>query len=121
MSFNISGVGVSAAASTQAPAATNSAAQATESASSVNSGDAVSVEVNVDSTIPESPPPEVHHAIAVAAQSYQKLQASGRQLSFRLDSGSGALTVQLKDLSGNHISNLSVSDALRIAGGGKQQ
>ncbi len=121
MSFNIGAVGAGAAAQTQAAAATsaNQASQASEAASSVETDDAVSVEVNIEAiTIPDSPPPEVHHAIAVASQSYQKLQGSGRQLSFSLDSGSGALTVKLKDLSGNHISSLSVSDALRIAAGG---
>ncbi len=117
MSFNISSVGVDAAAQTQATAST-SATQASQAGSSVASDDAVSVDVSVGpATIPDSPPPEVHHAIAVAAQSYQRLQSSGRQLSFSLDSGSGALTVKLQDLSGNHISTLSVSDALRIAGG----
>lgn len=119
MSFNISAVGVDAAAQTQA-ATTTSATQASQAAGSVASEDAVSVDVSTEpATIPDTPPPEVHHAIAVASQSYQKLQSSGRQLRFSLDSGSGALTVKLQDLSGNHISTLSVSDALRIAGGGR--
>ncbi len=120
MSFNIGAVGAGMAAQTQAAAATSAtqAFQASEAASSLDTDDAVSVEVSTEAvTIPDSPPPEVHHAITVASQSYQRLQTQGRQLSFSLDSGSGALTVQLKDLSGNHISNLSVSDALRIAGG----
>ncbi len=117
MSFNISSVGVDAGAPLEGSAGAN-ATQSSEPVRSVASGDAVSVDVSAEpTTVPDAPPPEVHHAIAVAAQSYQRLQSSGQQLSFSLDSGSGALTVKLQDLSGNHISTLSVSEALRIAGG----
>lgn len=113
MSFDVSPVAVSAPAQ-QAQTQTAAAAQEAAATDVPETEAAVSVQL---ATLPPSPPPEVRHAIAVASDSYDRLHDSGRQLSFSLDDGSGALTVELQDLSGNHISTLSVSDALRIAGG----
>ncbi|MGC9221307.1 MAG: hypothetical protein ACP5H2_08145 [Solirubrobacteraceae bacterium] len=120
MSFNVSAVGAPGALQVQS-APTTSATQ-TAAATASLSEDAVSVDVSTEASlqsggIPPSPPAEVRRAITVAGQSYQRLQASGRHLSFTLDSGSGALTVQMQDLDGNPIANLSLSDALKIAAG----
>ena len=106
-----------AAQSSDIASASSAATQAGEAAPS-DAEAAVSVEVN---TIPGEPPAEVHQAISVAAGSFQRLQASGRHMSFSLGQGSGALTVQLQDLSGKTVSTISVSEALRIAGGGNPE
>ncbi len=115
MSFDISPIGVTVAAQSADTSSAPGAAQPSAQTSPSDTDAAVSVEVNA---IPSVPPAEVHQAISVAAGSYQRLQAAGRQLRFSLEAGSGALTVKLQDLSGNTVSTISASEALRIAGGG---
>lgn len=70
-----------------------------------------------DSVVPTTPPPEVNQAIGAASQAYEELNATGQQLHFTLDRPTGALAVQLRDLDGNPLSNISASEALRIAAG----
>jgi hypothetical protein len=115
VSFDISPVGATGAAQSTDNTSASSALQQAPETAPTDTDAAVSVEVNA---IPSDPPTEVHHAISVAAGSFQRLQASGKHLSFSLGQGSGALTVKLQDLSGNTVSTVSVSEALRIAGGG---
>lgn len=74
--------------------------------------DAVEVE-----TMPLSPPPEVIHAIGVAAAAYDRLQGSGQQLHFGVDPGTGRLSAHLQDLNGTQLSSVSPSAVLAIAGG----
>jgi hypothetical protein len=70
-----------------------------------------------DSVVPTTPPPEVSQAIGTASQAYEELNATGHQLHFTLDRPTGALAVELRDMDGNPLSNISASEALRIAGG----
>ena len=73
--------------------------------------------VTVD-TIPASPPPEVHEAMGVAAQSYDKLQEQGRELRFKVNEGTGKLVVEVHDLHGNLLFQVPASKALDVAAGG---
>lgn len=68
-------------------------------------------------TIPPSPPPEVLEAIAAAAEAYDRLEASGRQLHFSADEETGQLTVQLLDLERNLIGTVPVASVLDLASG----
>jgi flagellar protein FlaG len=68
--------------------------------------------------IPSSPPPEVQQAMGVAAQSYDKLQASGRGLHFKVDDATGKLIVEVHDLHGKLMFTVPASKALDIASGG---
>lgn len=65
---------------------------------------------------PASPPPEVHDAIAVAAQAAERLTQSGRALRFDTD-GVGRVTVQVTDASGTVLHTISGVQALAIASG----
>jgi uncharacterized FlaG/YvyC family protein len=100
MSFDIAPVGRTPGT---APAPTH-AAQASDS-------------VTVD-TIPSSPPPEVHEAMGVAAQAYDKLQDQGRQLRFKVNEGTGKLVVEVHDLHGKLLFQVPASKALDVASGG---
>jgi len=111
MSFNIDSVAQTTAAS--APASPVSRPAATGPAATGGSDAAVHVD-----TIPSSPPPEVHNAIAVAAQSYKQLAASNRELSFQIDDRTGKLTVAVHDLKGNVLFTVPASKALDVAAGG---
>jgi len=73
--------------------------------------------VTVD-TIPSSPPPEVHEAMGVAAQAYDKLQAEGRQMRFKVNEGTGKLVVEVHDLHGKLLFQVPASKALDVASGG---
>ncbi len=73
--------------------------------------------VSVD-TIPAGPPPEVHAAIAVAAQAHERLAAAGQSLSFRVNDNTGKLTIEIHDLEGNVLFTVPPSRALEIAAGG---
>ncbi len=72
--------------------------------------------VRVD-TIPATPPPEVHDAIAVAAQSYEQLHQSERHLSFHVDGRTGKLAIEVHDLQGNVLFTVPSKKALDIAAG----
>jgi uncharacterized FlaG/YvyC family protein len=70
--------------------------------------------VSVD-TVPASPPPEVHAAIAVASQAHERLAAHDRALHFHVDERSGKLQVEVQDLNGNVLFTVPPSKALEIA------
>lgn len=107
MSINITPVG--SASATPAPQPTAAAA----TAAPAQSGAAVTVDA-----IPSSPPTEVNDAIAVAAQSYDRLAAGNRTLQFRIDESTGKLQIEVHDLKGNLLFAVPPSKALEIAGGG---
>ena len=109
MSFDINSVAPAASA-----AAANQVSRATEARAPSVAPDAA-VHVDMSSS---SPPPEVHDAIAVAAQSYTRLQQANRQLSFQIDDRTGKLTVEVHDLKGNLLFTVPAAKALDIAGGG---
>jgi hypothetical protein len=73
--------------------------------------------VTVD-TIPATPPPEVHQAMGVAAKAYASLQASGREMRFKVNEATGKLTVEIHDTHGNLLFSVPASKALEVAAGG---
>lgn len=111
MSFNIPNV-----APATPSAAPGGMASRTPPAAHTVSG-ASGAAVNVD-TFPSSPPPEVHDAIAVAAESYKQLAATNRQLGFQVNGRTGKLTVEVQDLKGNILFTVPASKALDVAAGG---
>ena len=110
MSFDIASVGGSLPPT--APARTSSPA-GNSASSSATTTDSVKVDM-----IPSSPPPEVQEAMGVAAQSYDKLHASGRGLHFKVDDATGKLIVEVHDLHGKLMFTVPASKALDIASGG---
>lgn len=111
MSINIPSVGPSDAK--QVPI--SGAARAQRSAPAPRTAVA-SDSVRVD-TFPSEPPPEVHAAMNVASDAYDKLKASGRQLSFQVDAGTGKLHVEVHDLRGKVLFTVPASKALDVASG----
>jgi hypothetical protein len=109
MSVNISSV----AAAMPALAARPAASPASRAAPAGHTDAAV----NVD-TFPSSPPPEVHDAMSVAAQSYKQLAKQDRELNFRINDATGKLTVEVHDLKGNLLFTVPASKALDVAAGG---
>ena len=107
MSFDIAPVGRTPGT---APAATDKTHNTAPSNAAQDS-------VTVD-TIPSSPPPEVHEAMGVAAQAYDKLQAQGREMRFKVNPGTGKLVVEVHDLHGQLLFQVPASKALDVAGGG---
>jgi len=107
MSFDIAPVGRTPST---APAATNKTQNTAPSNAAQDS-------VTVD-TIPSSPPPEVHEAMGVAAQAYDKLQAEGREMRFKVNEGTGKLVVEVHDLHGQLLFQVPASKALEVASGG---
>lgn len=73
--------------------------------------------MSLEQQLPQSPPPEVERAIAVAADAYDQLDASGQRIHFGLELGERTVAVELRDLSGNQLSELSPSEALALAEG----
>jgi hypothetical protein len=61
------------------------------------------------------PPPEVWLAVDAAAKRAEELEREGRELDFRLDELTGRLSIELRDLAGTALRQLSVSDAVAIA------
>jgi hypothetical protein len=106
MSFDIAPVGRTPGT---APAATDKTHNTAPSNAAQDS-------VTVD-TIPSSPPPEVHEAMGVAAQAYDKLQAQGREMRFKVNQGTGKLVVEVHDLHGQLLFQVPASKALDVAGG----
>lgn len=68
-------------------------------------------------TFPSGPPREVLDEMASAARVHDALRAQGRELHFAHDSGSGGMTVQVRDSSGRVLRTISPSEALEIAAG----
>jgi hypothetical protein len=73
---------------------------------------AVSVDV-----IPSSPPDEVLDGIEAASAAFDRIAAGGPHVDFALDRPTGRVQIELQDASGQPISGLSPSDALRLAEG----
>ncbi len=69
-------------------------------------------------TVPAAPPGEVHDAIGVANQAYHDLQASARELRFRVGEATGALSVEVHDVDGNLLFTVPASTVLDVASGG---
>ena len=107
MSFDIASVGGTPAAS---PAAGSSCPVAVSS--SGHEPDTVTVD-----TIPASPPDDVHDAIAVANQAYHALQATGRELRFKVDGATGKLTVEVHDVHSNLMFTVPASTVIDVASG----
>jgi uncharacterized FlaG/YvyC family protein len=112
MSFDITSVARTAAA-VPAPA---TQAKNVEGVASASSADSVTVD-----TIPASPPPEVHDAMAVADQAYKNLKANGSELRFKVDEATGKLEIQVHDTHGNLLFTLPPHKALEVAEGGSLQ
>ena len=81
----------------------------------VDNSDAVKVDV---SGIPSSPPSEVLDAMGVAASQHDKLTASGRGLSFKIDDATGKVVISVHDNHGNLLFTVPGSKALDFASGG---
>jgi hypothetical protein len=60
-------------------------------------------------------PPELGEAIEAASRAYDELEASGRQLRFSLDPFSGRLAIELVDLDGRRLGELTASQVLDVA------
>jgi hypothetical protein len=116
MSFNIPSVASAASTAAARPGTPVSGTASTGPArpSAVDKA----VNVDISTAIPASPPQEVHDAMAVASQSYHRLATQNRQLQFRIDDGTGKLTVEVHDLQGNLLFTVPAHKALDIAGGG---
>src|SRR5947209_20291774 len=110
MSFDIASVGRTPHPT--APARTNPSS-GNAGTSSATASDSVKVDM-----IPSSPPPEVQDAMGVAAQSFDKLQDSGRGLHFRVDDATGKVIVEVHDLHGKLMFTVPASKALDVASGG---
>ena len=108
MSFDIGSVG-----RTPASVPTQSArSSAPAPAQAAHNADTVTVD-----TIPVSPPPEVHEAMAVANQAYHNLKASGTELRFKINEATGKLSVEVHDVHGNLLFTVPASTALDVASG----
>lgn len=90
------------------------AARRTSAASSAPAPVAPSVSLE---TFPSAPPREVLDEMASAARVHDALRAQGRELHFAHDSGSGRMTVQVRDSGGRVLRTISPSEALEIAAG----
>jgi hypothetical protein len=60
----------------------------------------------------------VWRAVDEAARRADQLEADGRELDFRVDELTGCLAIELRDLAGTVLSELSIGDAMAIAEGG---
>jgi hypothetical protein len=109
-------VNIAPVASTQAALTTSATRAGTHVPASSPRFASADEPVKVD-MIPSSPPPEVHDAIGVAAQSYQKLFASGRELGFGIDPTTRKVVIQVRDTQGNLLWTAPPSKALAIAAG----
>ena len=95
------------------PSARPQSVQPSAGAGSIQAtGDPVSLD-----TFPSSPPQQVLDEISAAGAAYQRLQAQGRELVFSPDEQTGALTIKLRDHSGNDLRTVSPSEAIDIAAG----
>ncbi len=100
-----------------APVPASKKSSAPQSTQSTAGSDAVKVDVR-STSIPDSPPAEVLDAMGAASQAYDRLAASGRGLTFRVDDATGKVQVQVHDSDGNVMFAVPASKALDIAAGG---
>lgn len=113
MSFDINSV--QGAAARTAPTRTGKAT-APEGTFSAALHQAVKVDVG-GTDIPASPPPEVLDAMGTAAQSYDRLSAADRGLSFKIDDRTGKVIVAVHNNAGQVLFTVPGSKALDIASG----
>jgi flagellar protein FlaG len=72
------------------------------------------VEVNL--SIPSSPPPELRAEMAAASRRVDELAAQDRELHFELDDN-GRIVIEVRDLDGNVIRSIPPSRMLDVAAG----
>jgi hypothetical protein len=65
----------------------------------------------------EWPPQSVWREVDHAARVWSDLRADGRELHFELDEESGRLAIEMRDLAGNVLTSVSLSEVLAIASG----
>jgi uncharacterized FlaG/YvyC family protein len=75
------------------------------------------VKVDVGSSVPDSPPPEVLDAMGVASNMHDQLAASDRGISFKIDDATGKVVVTVHDTHGKVLFTLPGKQALDIASG----
>ena len=63
------------------------------------------------------PPLSVWRECDAAARRAEELRADGRELHFELDEPSGRLSIELRELDGTCLRELTAADAVAIAGG----
>ncbi len=66
-------------------------------------------------TFPASPPPEVREEMLVAQQVFDEMRARGRELHFEMTEG--RVRIEMRDLEGNVLKQIPVTEALEIAAG----
>ena len=72
--------------------------------------------VEVDLSIPSSPPPELAAETAAASRRVDELRAQDRELHFELDD-KGRIIIEVRDLEGNVIRSIPPSRVLDVAAG----
>ncbi len=72
---------------------------------------------NLERASAAEPPPEVQAEVRAAARCANHLYEMGRRLSFELDSDSGRIRVEVRDLDGNVLRRIPLTEALEIAAG----
>lgn len=77
----------------------------------------VRADISAD-TIPDSPPQEVLDAMDAASRAYQLLRAQGRELRFSQDTGTGRVTIEVRDLDGNLLRRIPPSKLLDVTTNG---
>jgi len=72
--------------------------------------------VEVDLSIPSSPPPDLRAEMAAAAQRADELREQGRELHFEIDDR-GRVIIEVRDLEGNVIRSIPPSRMLDVVAG----
>jgi hypothetical protein len=83
------------------------------------SAQALGAAVEVDVSIPSSPPSELYKEMAAASRRVDELAAEGRELHFSSEEDTGRIIVEVRDLEGNVIRTIPPSKMLEIMSGGK--
>jgi hypothetical protein len=109
MSFDVNAIDTARAyrAASARPAATAGA--------DAFSGAVDAVRGDVVDTIPASPPAELRAEMLVAQRAFDELHARGRELHF--DMADGRVRIEMRDLDGNVLKQIPVTQALEIASG----
>ncbi len=76
---------------------------------------APSARVDRADTIPASPPPELREEMLVAQQAFDEMRARGRELHFEM--AEGRVRIEMRDLDGNVLKQIPVTEAFEIASG----
>lgn len=72
---------------------------------------------DLDSAAAAGPPPEVQAEVRAAARAANRLHEMGRQLRFEPDPESGRVRVEVRDMDGNVLRRIPLTEALEIARG----